>query len=218
MNYQITRIADCPQLLDAAARWFHEKWGVPLEAYEESMRASLTGQTVPQWYLAMEGSRIIGGLGVIDNDFHDRVDLTPNVCAVYTEPDCRCRGVAGKLLDVVCNDMAARGIETLYLATDHASFYERYGWKFHSMVQGDGESMRLYVHENTEIKPGRYRHYKGNEYRVLFQARHSETEEQLVIYRALYGDGGLWARPASMWKEVVEVDGKQVRRFEYIGE
>ncbi len=68
------------------------------------------------------------------------------------------------------------------------------------------------------IKPGRYRHFKGKEYEVLGVARHSETEEALVVYRALYGDFGLWVRPVSMWNETVERDGKTFRRFTYIGE
>lgn len=69
-----------------------------------------------------------------------------------------------------------------------------------------------------EIRPGRYRHFKGNEYRVLYLARHSETEEWMVVYQALYGDRGIWVRPASMWNETVERDGKTYQRFTYIGE
>lgn len=68
-----------------------------------------------------------------------------------------------------------------------------------------------------KIRPGRWRHFKGNEYEVLFTARHSETEEEMVVYRALYGDGGIWVRPLSMWNETVERDGKKMKRFEYIG-
>lgn len=67
-----------------------------------------------------------------------------------------------------------------------------------------------------EIKPGRYRHFKGNEYEVLYVARHSETEEEMVVYRALYGDYGVWVRPASMWNETVERDGKTYKRFTLI--
>ena len=63
------------------------------------------------------------------------------------------------------------------------------------------------------IKPGRYRHFKGNEYKVIGTARHSETLEELVVYRALYGDGGLWVRPAAMWTETVERDGYCGPRF-----
>ncbi len=69
-----------------------------------------------------------------------------------------------------------------------------------------------------EIKPGRYRHFKGNEYEVIGLARHSETQEEMVVYRALYGDFGLWVRPAQMWNETVERDGKTFRRFTYIGQ
>lgn len=69
-----------------------------------------------------------------------------------------------------------------------------------------------------EIKPGKYRHFKGNEYEVLGTARHSETEEELVVYRALYGEGGLWVRPVSMWTETVERDGRVFQRFTRIEE
>ena len=69
-----------------------------------------------------------------------------------------------------------------------------------------------------EIRPGRYRHFKGREYEVIGLARHSETQEEMVVYRALYGDFGLWVRPARMWNETVERDGKTFRRFTYIGE
>lgn len=146
---RIVRLVDCPKLKEQVAQWFHEKWGIPLEAYQESMEECLTNKSsVPQWYLAMEGERIVGGMGVIENDFHDRKDLAPNVCAVYTEPDRRCNGIAGKLLHFVCADMKKKGIDTLYLVTDHTSFYERYGWEFLCMVQGDGEPelTRMYVH------------------------------------------------------------------------
>ena len=69
-----------------------------------------------------------------------------------------------------------------------------------------------------EWKPGRYRPFKGKEYELLYLARHSETEEEMVVYRALYGDRGVWVRPASMWDEEIVRDGRTVRRFTYIGE
>lgn len=150
MEYEIVNLKDNPGSKQDCAEWFHEKWGIPLEAYLESMEESIQGQKdVPQWYMVMDGKKIIGGLGVIVNDFHDRKDLMPNVCAVYVEEEYRCRGIAGRLLDFVCRDMKRRGIHTLYLVTDHTSFYERYGWKYLCMVQGDGEPgmTRMYVHE-----------------------------------------------------------------------
>ena len=69
-----------------------------------------------------------------------------------------------------------------------------------------------------EIKIGKYRHFKGNEYEVLGIASHSETLEPMVVYRALYGEGGLWVRPAHMWNETVDRDGYHGPRFAYIGE
>lgn len=72
--------------------------------------------------------------------------------------------------------------------------------------------------ENKAIQPGRWRHFKGKEYQVLGMARHSETLEQLVVYRALYGEGGLWVRPAAMWLETVDRDGYRGPRFVRIGD
>ncbi len=82
--------------------------------------------------------------------------------------------------------------------------------------QNSAQEMGGYVIE--EIKIGRYRHFKGNEYRVLCLARHSETLEQMVVYQALYGEHGIWVRPASMWNEIVERNGETFRRFSYLGE
>lgn len=96
MTYEIIRLIDQPNLKEQAAQWFHEKWQIPLEAYIESMDECLMNKkAVPQWYMAIEKNRIIGGLGVIENDFHHRKDLAPNVCAVYVEEDRRCNGIAG---------------------------------------------------------------------------------------------------------------------------
>ena len=69
-----------------------------------------------------------------------------------------------------------------------------------------------------EIKPGKYRHFKGNLYEVIGVANHSETMEPMVVYRALYGEHGLWVRPASMWEEVVDRDGYHGTRFQFIEE
>ena len=137
-----------PELKDDAAQWFHQKWGVPVDAYLACMDAYLANKTEYGWYLCLDGNKIVGGMGVIENDFHDRKDLTPNVCAVYTEKDYRCQGIAGHLLGLVVEDMRGKGISPLYLVTDHVGFYERYGWEFLCMVQGDGEPemTRMYIH------------------------------------------------------------------------
>ena len=70
---------------------------------------------------------------------------------------------------------------------------------------------------NMELKPGKYRHFKGNEYELLGIATHSETLESMVVYRALYGEGGLWVRPVSMWTETVRKDDYCGPRFQYVG-
>ena len=148
-RYQYVTLRDRPDQKDAAAIWFHGKWNVPKEAYLECMEAYLNHETEYGWYLCLDGSRIIGGMGVIENDFHDRKDLSPNVCAVYTEVEYRCQGVAGELLDMVVEDMRSKGITPLYLVTNHTGFYERYGWEFLCLVQGDGEPemSRMYIHK-----------------------------------------------------------------------
>ena len=73
------------------------------------------------------------------------------------------------------------------------------------------------MNEKTTIPPGRYRHYKGNEYTVIGMARHSETLEEQVVYRQEYGDHGLWVRPKQMFSETVKVDGQEVPRFQPLG-
>ena len=146
-EYEYITLRERPSIKESAAKWFHEKWGVPAEAYLECMDAYLSGETELGWYLCLDGGEIVGGLGVIENDFHERKDLSPNVCAVYTEESCRGQGIAGKLLNLAVKDLRAKGISPLYLLTDHTGFYERYGWEFLCMVQGsDSEPSRMYIH------------------------------------------------------------------------
>ncbi|MBR6954510.1 MAG: GNAT family N-acetyltransferase [Clostridia bacterium] len=150
MNLHCTYLSlrERPELLETAAMWFHEKWGVPKEAYRACMAAYLNRETEYGWYLCLAGDRILGGLGVIANDFHDRKDLAPNVCAVCTEEDFRGHGIAGRLLDLVVADLRAKGITPLYLVTDHTGFYERYGWEFLCMAHDEdgGNETRVYIH------------------------------------------------------------------------
>ena len=135
--------------MEEAATWFHSKWHVPREAYLECMLAYLNCDTEYGWYLCLDEDRIIGGLGVIENDIHDRKDLAPNVCAVYTDEDYRCQGIAGRLLNMAVEDLRSKGISPVYLLTNHTGFYERYGWEFLCMAQGDGEPYlsRMYIHQ-----------------------------------------------------------------------
>ena len=141
-------LRDMPELKDSAAEWFHDKWGVPKQAYLDCMNAYLNGQTEYGWYLCLDEGKIVSGMGVIENDFHDRKDLSPNICAVYTEETYRKQGIAGKLLNMTVNDLLMKGITPVYLVTDHVGFYERYGWEFYGMVQGNDEQdmSRMYIH------------------------------------------------------------------------
>ena len=148
-TFSYITLREKPQLKDSAAEWFSKRWGVPKEAYLECMDAYLRGETEYGWYLCLDDDSIVGGLGVIENDFHDRKDLKPNVCAVWTDEEYRGRGIAGKLLDLVVEDMRSKGVTPLYLVSDHIGFYERYGWEFLCLAQGDDEPemTRVYVHK-----------------------------------------------------------------------
>lgn len=147
-DYQYITLRERKELLITAAEWFNAKWGVPTEAYLECMNEYLQGDTEYGWYLCVDNERIVGGLGVIENDFHNRKDLTPNICAVFVEEKYRSQGIAGKLLNMAVEDLRIKGISPVYLLTDHIGFYERYGWEFLCMVQGDGEPQmsRMYIH------------------------------------------------------------------------
>ena len=148
-EFQYITLREMPEWKEPAAAWFHSKWRVPETAYLECMDAYLKGETEYGWYLCLWGDQLVGGLGVIENDFHDRKDLTPNVCAVYTEEAFRSRGIAGNLLNMAVEDLRAKGVSPAYLITDHTGFYERYGWEFLCMVQGDGQPdmTRMYIHK-----------------------------------------------------------------------
>ena len=109
-KYAYITLRERPELKNAAADWFHQKWGVPMEAYLECMEAYLSQKTEYGWYLCLDGDKIVGGLGVIENDFHDRKDLAPNVCAVFTEEEYRCKGIGGHLLNMAVEDLRSKGI------------------------------------------------------------------------------------------------------------
>lgn len=147
MSYQYIPLKEKPELLHKAANFFHSKWHIPIETYLECMNAYLNHETDYGWYLCLDDNKIVGGLGVIENDFHMRKDLTPNICAVYVEEKYRNQGIAGNLLNMAVRDLKAKGISPVYLMTDHTNFYERYGWEFLCMVQEtNGNYTRMYVH------------------------------------------------------------------------
>lgn len=148
-NYTYITLRQSPNLKEAAAKWFSDKWNVPVETYLKCMEDYLSNKSEYGWYLCILDNQIIGGLGVIENDFHNRKDLTPNICAVYTEEKHRGNGIAGKLLNMAVEDLRSKGISPVYLLTNHTNFYERYGFEFLCMVQGDDEPnmSRMYIHK-----------------------------------------------------------------------
>ena len=145
----IFSLVEHPEAVGRAAAWFSDKWGIPAEAYRESIESARPDAPVPQWYLICEGNDPAGapiaGCGIIDNDFHDRPDLAPNLCALYVEEAHRGRGLARALLDHARAEMARHGLDRLYLITDHTALYEKLGWEhLTDVTDHDGNRMRLY--------------------------------------------------------------------------
>lgn len=147
MEQEILKLSERPELFEQAADWFSDKWGVPKQAYLDSMAESLTATGgVPEWYVILDGAQIVAGLGVIANDFHKRPDLTPNLCAIYVAEPWRRQGIARRLMDCACAELAKHGVETAYLITTHTEFYEHCGWRFYGMIEEDeGDMVRMYT-------------------------------------------------------------------------
>lgn len=148
-GYQIININTYKEELEIIAEWFSSKWNIDKNIYLESFKEALNENSlIPSWYIVLNNEKIIGGIGVIDNDYHERIDLTPNVCALYVEEEYRNKGIAGKLLNFVIEEMKSKGIKKLYLITDHTNFYEKYGWKYLFDVKcDDGNISRIYSYD-----------------------------------------------------------------------
>ena len=146
-QWNILTLSEQPERIEAAAAWFHEKWNIPQQIYRESMEQSKEyPKKIPQWYIAVgQDGRILGGLGVIENDFHKRQDLRPNICAVYVEKAWRGQGMARALLAYACTALAEMGEKEVFLLTDHVGFYEACGWEFWCMAEElNGGRARVY--------------------------------------------------------------------------
>lgn len=147
----IIKLSKHPELFLKAAEFFHSKWHVPMEAYLESMNESLTAKTgVPEWYIIQDNDEIVASLGVIENDFHKRPDLRPNICAVYVIETYRNQGLARKLLDTACEDLRNHGVSDVYLLTDHTEFYERCGFEFYGMIEENSGNMVRCYHKKLD--------------------------------------------------------------------
>ena len=147
----ILSVREHPECADRVIAYFQEHWASEDSrmVYEDCISSCLTCDApLPQWYLLMEGEKIIGCAGLITNDFISRMDLYPWLCALYVEPAYRGRGCAGILIEKCREDARKGGYRKLYLCTDHIGFYERHG--FYHIGTGYhpwGESSRIYVSE-----------------------------------------------------------------------
>lgn len=122
----VINISQHSEYIEKAALWFSSKWHIDVEKYKESMQ---NHRGVPQWYIILnEDNKIIAGCGIIENDFHERIDLSPNLCGLHVEEKYRNQGIARYLLNYVRNEAYKMGYQKIYLVTDHTSFYEKYGW------------------------------------------------------------------------------------------
>ncbi len=147
---KIINVCEQPELFEKVAAWQSSKWGIPKQAYLDSMEEGRHSDSgVPAWYcIRNEENAIIAGVGVIENDFHKRKDLRPNICALYVDELHRKQGLARQLLDHVCRELKQKGISTAYLITGHTELYEHMGWSFYGMLEeNDGNLIRMYQKE-----------------------------------------------------------------------
>jgi len=167
---RIINIREHPEWLERAADFFSSKWNIDRQLYFDSMNDSLiTTKTLPRWYLMLRGDNIIGGFGLIDNDFMVRTDLCPWLCALYIEPAERGKQLGEKLLSYSRHEAAALKFHKVYLNTDHVGYYEKYGWSYMGdFAHQSGTDARVY--EADAI-------LKLEEMSDFFNARARESEE-----------------------------------------
>lgn len=147
MDFKIIKLRERREFAKPSALWFHNKWKIPMRAYMESITDCMNNiGAVPQWYIVLnQDDNIIAGAGVIENDFHSKKDLSPNLCALYVENDFRGQGIAKSLIKFIREDISDLGICKIFLTTDHDTLYEKMGWEYlTSAIDDDGNSVRLY--------------------------------------------------------------------------
>ena len=142
----IINIRDNPEWIDQAADYYSSRWGIDRQIYLDSINDSIiTSSPVPRWYLMLNENEIIGGFGLIENDFMIRTDLCPWLCAVYIEPSERGKQYGAKLLEHGRIEAGKLGFNKVYLCTDHVGYYERYDWRYiGDHPHQSGEDTRVY--------------------------------------------------------------------------
>ena len=143
---KIINIRDYPNMLDKSVEYFSSRWNIDKQLYYDSIKDSIyTDKAVPRWFLMLKGDDVVGGCGLIENDFMKRTDLCPWLCALYIEPYQRGMGLAGKLLDHCRSEGMKLGFNKIYLNTDHIGYYERYGWIYiGDSEHKNGDMVRIY--------------------------------------------------------------------------
>ena len=151
---KVINVRECPEWLDSAADYFSVKWNIDRQLYIDSMNDSLsTKNAVPRWYLMLRDDEIIGGFGLIENDFMIRTALCPWLCALYVEPAERGRQLGAKLLAHGCLEAARLGFSKVYLNTDHVGYYEKYGWRhIGDFAHQSGVDARVYEADAVRIE------------------------------------------------------------------
>jgi len=145
-NLVIINIRDYPNILDKSVEYFSSRWNIDKQLYYDSIKDSIyTDKAVPRWFLILVGDEIVGGCGLIENDFMKRTDLYPWLCALYIEPHERGKDLGSKLLEHCQSEGAKLGFNKIYLNTDHIGYYERYGWFYiGDSEHNSGDMVRVY--------------------------------------------------------------------------
>ena len=146
---KILNLREHPEWAQEAADYYSETWGAPQIIYSYSINASqTTPYPVPRWYIMIENDEIIGGYGLIDNDFVAKTDLYPWLCALHIDESQRGKSLGAKLLEHCRIEAGKLGFEKVYLNTDHVGYYEKYGWNYiGEATHTSGDMVRVYEAE-----------------------------------------------------------------------
>jgi len=147
MKNKIISVKSNPAYTERAIDWFASKWGIDRKEYEKSFADCINkNERLPQWYLALNDfDEIAGGCGLIQNDFIDRTDLFPYLCALFVEEKARGFALGSRLLEFARTEGGRFGFKKLYLCTDHTTYYEKYGWRYIATgIHPWGDTSRIY--------------------------------------------------------------------------